>query len=357
MARHIEGPWYRASKNTWYATLNSKKVSLKVKGEENEAAATKAWHRLMAQEARDNQPPPTPAPKATPVPESNQAPKSEVTVKQLVDGFLQDADGRVSREAWRGYAKFLTPFSQAHGKRPAESITVHEAEGFARKPEWSSTYQAGFLGTLVMAYRWAVRQTLIASSPVKGVRKPPKASRGTKAVITEAEHKKLLSVADDVFGSFLVVLWHTGARPGEVTSLTAEQVNAATDGVIPLANHKTAHKGKARFLILTGEALAVVKERAEAVGNWLLFCGQYGALTPKAVSAKMERLCTKAGIRRVMAYGYRHTFATTALARGIPDATVAALLGHSGTAMLHKHYSHLTSQAQAMKEALVKMRA
>jgi integrase len=208
-----------------------------------------------------------------------------------------------------------------------------------------------------MAYRWAVRETMIASSPVESVRKPPKASRGTKAVITEAEHNKLLSAADDVFRSFLIVLWHTGARPGEISSLTAEQVNAASDGVIPLANHKTAHKGKARFLILTSEALTVAKERADAVGSGLLFGGRHGALTPKAVSAKMERLCTKAGIRRVMAYGYRHTFATTALARGIPDATVAALMGHSGTAMLHKHYSHLTSQAQALREALAKVRA
>jgi hypothetical protein len=120
MARRVEGAWYRASKNTWYATINGKKVSLKVKGQQNEAAATKAWHRLMAQEVGDN---PLSLPQKTtplPVPEPKQELKAEVTVKQMVDAFLQDADGRVCREAWRGYAKFLTPFSQAHGKRPAE---------------------------------------------------------------------------------------------------------------------------------------------------------------------------------------------------------------------------------------------
>ncbi len=42
-------PWYRQSKGTWYATMeNGRKVSLGVKGEEYEAEAVAAWHRLIA---------------------------------------------------------------------------------------------------------------------------------------------------------------------------------------------------------------------------------------------------------------------------------------------------------------------
>ena len=58
-----------------------------------------------------------------------------------------------------------------------------------------------------------------------------------------------------------------------------------------------------------------------------------------------------------IAYGYRHSFATTALANGVPDAQVAALLGHASTTILHQHYSHLTSQAQALRDALAKVRS
>jgi hypothetical protein len=39
-----------------------------------------------------------------------------------------------------------------------------------------------------------------------------------------------------------------------------------------------------------------------------------------------------------------------------PAAHVAALLGHSGTAMLHKHYSHLTARAGVLRAALGKVR-
>jgi hypothetical protein len=35
---------------------------------------------------------------------------------------------------------------------------------------------------------------------------------------------------------------------------------------------------------------------------------------------------------------------------------VAELLGHSGTAMLHRHYAHLTARAKALRDALGKVR-
>jgi site-specific recombinase XerD len=52
----------------------------------------------------------------------------------------------------------------------------------------------------------------------------------------------------------------------------------------------------------------------------------------------------------------RHSFATDALANGVPDAQVAELLGHSETAMLHEHYSHLTARARALRSALGRVR-
>ena len=48
MARHVEGPWYRVSKGTWYATVNGKSLSLGVRGEGNRKEAQEAWHKLMA---------------------------------------------------------------------------------------------------------------------------------------------------------------------------------------------------------------------------------------------------------------------------------------------------------------------
>ena len=62
-----------------------------------------------------------------------------------------------------------------------------------------------------------------------------------------------------------------------------------------------------------------------------------------------------AGVK-ITAYCLRHTFATDALANGVPDAHVAELLAHEGTAMLHRHYAHLGARAKALRDALDRIR-
>lgn len=354
MARRADGPWFRAGKNSWYASVNGEQINLKVKGIENQPDAVRAWHRLMAGD------PIQPAPHAhTPLPPGDTPPparsdRSPLTVTELVAAFLADAAGRMSNGCRRNYRIFLDHLSAKCGHLRAVALTDVETERTASRPDWSTTYQANYLACASTAFRWATRHRLIPSNPLTDLRKPVRRSRGVSAVVSEDEHRRLLAVADPLMRDLLTVLWATGARPGELTGLTGDMVSRATDGVIPLAEHKNAGKGKPRFLILTGEAWEVVSRRTMSEG--LLFRGsRNGPLTPKAIASRMRRLCDKAGIRAI-AYGYRHGFATDALVKGLPDAQVAALLGHSSTTMLHKHYSHLTGQSRVLREALAKVR-
>jgi integrase len=334
MARQSEGAWYRSGKDAWYATISGKKIALGVKGKQNKKAAKEAWYRLSAM--------PKPSPKA-----------HDFSVSTLVERYLADSKTRISPEAHRGYCKFLKPFADAYGSRQAEALTAQEAEAFARSRQWSPTYQAGFLGTLSGAYRWAVRERFIAINPMNSVRKPIRKSRGTEAILSPDDHTRLIAKAKPDMKDFLILLWQTGARPSEIAGLQAEQVLASDNGIIPLVKHKNAHHGKARFLIVQGEAWDMIKRRAKAVGSGLLF----GQLTANAIGQRLRKLCRKAGVKHCIAYGYRHSYATQALAKGVPDATVAALLGHSGTAMLHRHYSHLTAQTQVLRQAAAQVRA
>jgi len=107
--------------------------------------------------------------------------------------------------------------------------------------------------------------------------------------------------------------------------------------------------------MLSGEAWAIAQRRA-AEGEGLLFKGLNGRLTATAIGLRLTRACRKAGLRHCIPYGCRHTFATDALAAGVPDATVASLLGHCDTSMVHKHYSHLSSRTQTLKDAAGRIR-
>jgi len=125
-----------------------------------------------------------------------------------------------------------------------------------------------------------------------------------------------------------------------------------------MVKHKTAHKGQQRIIYLTPELVSLCKELAAKHPEGALFRTTTGLPWCHTcyLAEKVRALRKRLGIRGVMPYGYRHSFATDALANGVPDAQVAELLGHSGTAMLHRHYSHLTARARTLKEALERVR-
>jgi integrase len=330
-------PWYRESKGTWYCTLDGRKVSLGVRGRENRAEAMKAWHRLMAD---GRQPKPEPKP---------------VSVGDVLSAFLADCEGRVKPKTMHDYGVFLNAFAGRFGKREASALTTAEAERYARKPTWSSSTQNDFLGILASAFSWAERMRLIDRSPLVGLRKPPKASRGAKSVLSAETVRHLLGHADAEFSALVRFLWATGCRPSEPSGLTADAVLWAERCAV-LSDHKTAHRGKGRVIYLSDEALGILREQqAKHPTGYLFRRPSGGRWTTHSITGKFGRVSRKAGVK-VTAYGLRHTFATDALANGVPDAQVAELMGHSGTATLHRHYAHLGAKAKALREALGRVR-
>jgi integrase/recombinase XerC len=328
-------PWYRASKGTWYATIGGKKVSLRVQGRKNRAEAIRVWHELLA-----NGRPDTTVPKADPI------------AAQVIGEFLADCEARLKPATVRGYRDFLTPFQRHCCNMPASAVTPEHAEAYSRKPTWSGSTRHDFLSILSIAFRWAERTGRVACNPLRHLRKPPMQSRGDKALITADEHAHLSEAAPRHFLPFLRLLHATGARPGEIASITADNFDAA-NAIIRLRDHKTARHGKRRVIFLPAEAVAILNEQKAKYGSGHLLRGRFGVpYTKNAVVHMFARLRKRTGIKNATAYGYRHSFATDALASGVPDAHVAELMGHSGTAMLHRHYGHLSSRAGVLRTAL-----
>lgn len=209
------------------------------------------------------------------------------------------------------------------------------------------------LTTIITAFRWAVREGLLPPNPLTGIRKPPCGSRGAEAVINEDEFQRLHNAASTAFKPFLMGLWLTGCHPGELARLTASDVNYE-NGVAVLTDHKTAGRtGKPRLIFLSPEAVNLFRsQRAVNKDDGLLFRNRLGGQWTRWTMLKaIQAARVKANVPHAICYGLRHSFATAALVNGVPDATVAALLGHSSTAMLHKHYSHLTARADVLRKA------
>ena len=354
-------PWFRASKGTWYVTLNGKKVSLGVQGEDNRDEAIKAWHVLMAGRDQGQTQPeqePSVAELIRQLLADREKPKPQgPTISEVIRQFLGNCEGRAKPNTVRVYSYFLLPFAEQHGEQNASELTPVLAESYARRESWSDSTRNALLGTLVTAFRWAVRKArLIPHSPLEGLERPPKASRGADALVTSEEHDGLMEAATPAFALFLRVLYATGARPGEVAKISSENFDP-TLGIVTLHEHKMAHKGKRRVIHLTGEVMSLLSDSMRRFPTGPLLRNTKGKpWTTKSLVKAMIATRQRARIDGAMCYSYRHTFATDALAAGVPDAQVAELLGHSGTTMLHKHYSHLTAKARVLRSALDQVR-
>ncbi len=333
-------------------------MCLGIRGQQNEAAAWRAWELLRSGQPLHPTFPPDPVPithlpasVATP-PVWQSAPVPAVTVQAVIDAFLADAAERVKPDTLSVYRLFLNGFADKHGTVAAASLTCPLAESYSRKPKWNDSTRSVFLATVVRAFYHAERSRIIDRTPLVGLRKPHIASRAADSMVTAEQHTKLAAASPPYFRQFLEMLHLTGCRPAEAAQLTATDLDWDA-GTATVRQHKTMRKGKRRVLYLPPAAVTLLRELAAQRPTGTLFRNRIGKpWTRAAIGMAMRKASREARLPSKIAYGYRHAFATDALAAGVPDAHVAELLGHSSTAMLHKHYSHLSTRVKVLTDAV-----
>jgi integrase len=348
--------WYCRSRGQYRITnpMTGKQVPLSPRGTPespaNEAAARAAWEQLQ------NAAPPA----AT-------APTAGVTTAGAVDAYLAWADrrlrlGKLSPGCLQNYRQALGPLREAFGPRPISGIIPEELEDWAALPRrvhgrpqdpprpWSPSTQHNYLGVVLQVFKKT-------KCPIS-LDRPHKESRGAAVVLSDEQFALVLDSVGTSrrAGDLAALLWvlrETGARPGEVTGLTPDTVDWP-NALVRLTVHKTRKQtGRDRVIILNPAALAVLAGQKEKYGRGLLFRNRDGrAYTSHEVARRLERVSGRLGFR-VVAYGLgRHSWATDKLKKGMPDSMVAAALGQTGTATLHRHYAHLCEDARAIREAI-----
>lgn len=318
-------PWWRTDRGSWFVTHNGKKTNLQVHDKNDEAGAWAAFQAILQ------------AAKGKP------ACRSE-SVSELASEYLDSRSHEICDKTRRGYDSCLRWFVARFGQRCPADIEPSAVEKSAKAEDWSDSHRANVAWTVQAFMRWTGRKEFTLHRPAKD-------SRGVEAVIPDEVYRKILRETHGDFYNLMRLLWAVGSRPMESGALTAEMIDWAS-GTITLRKHKTKKKtGKPRILYLNSDALAVLREQADKYPAGALFRNIKGApLTLQNVMVRMIRLSERIG-HHVTAGMFRHTFATRALAAGIPDTHVAALLGHTSTAMVWKHYGHLNANAKLLREA------
>jgi integrase len=309
-------PWFRKSKGCWYVWIDDRQVSLGTDRKE----AFKKWHVILAGCCGES-----------------------LTVRQALEHV--PLEGLAPASA-RNYCRFCDPFVEALSNRLVSDLT-HAAvlSWLDRQVGWGESTRWLCL-TILQAAFGRVSEV----NPLKGLKKPRLRSRGDDALVRSERHQELLAEAPQHIRDALTLLNETGCHPAELVSVEARHFSA---GCLILDRHKTATKtGKTRIIVLSRAANGLVQGLAERHPDGPLFRRPDGSpLRARDVGDWLYR--HNAG---VIPYAYRHSLATDALLEGIADAVVAGLLGHTGTAVLHRHYNHIAAKAQAMREALGKVR-
>lgn len=317
-------PWFRKSTGRWYVTFNGKQTALPVTDPSDQSAA---WDAFRALVARANS-----SPVGRPEP-----------VAELIAEYLDSIAHRVNERTRNSYKSYLRRFAALFGNSAVNALDAATIERAALQEGWSDSTRANYLLSVQSFVRWAGR-------PDFAIRRPAKESRGAEAVISEETHRLVLRETTGDFHEYCRFLWAVGCRPMEAARLLVVNVDFAS-GTATLRQHKMKHKGQARVLYLSSEALSIARGQVEKYEAGHLFRGLGGKpLTLHAIVCRFLRISAKLG-RSVRAYDYRHTWATRALLAGVPDTHVAAMLGHRSTQMLHLHYSHVGQNAVILREA------
>lgn len=363
-------PFFREFDGCWYAQTRvggkRKQVKLRdlsnnpIRGEENEAAAWKAFHRLMAEDPAN-----LPAPSQLKVaevcdlflsaicPYAGQAPETPPKANAEQPPLKAGATHDVRTYWW--YRKYLQSFCDFFGTLLALDVKpLHVSRWLDAHPKWTTSRRCAVI-CVKRAYNWAEAEGVINANPMKKVKKPSPVRRD-RILAPEERSALLAAIRDQEFRDFVFALQETGCRPGEVRRVTAAQVNLEL-GVWVLEHHKTRKKtGLPRVIYLTPGMIELCRRLCEKWPEGPIFRGpaRKGCkpFSRNAVRCRFRRLRAKLPqLKGVISYTFRHSYITDALERGVPAATVAELAGHTDLKMIQAHYAHLSEKREHLAEA------
>jgi integrase len=159
--------------------------------------------------------------------------------------------------------------------------------------------------------------------------------------LTVAEAKRLVNACDGDFRMLVQAALETGARYGELSRLKVSDFHPDS-GTVAIRISKT---NKPRHVVLTDEGRAFFRHVCTGrAGTELMFTRADGCAWLRAnQSRRMGDAVKRAKISPAISFhGLRHTWASLSVMAGMPLMIVAKNLGHADTAMVQKHYGHMS---------------
>lgn len=246
-----------------------------------------------------------------------------------------DQHARRRNRSWRqADALVRRRLLPAWGKLQAATITRADVRALMARLVEAPIAANQVLAAASAIFTWAVKQELIAANPCIGIERNPTTSRDR--VLSDSEIPRFWAAFDDVglvAGSALKAILLLGQRPGEVTHMRFEHLEAgwwqmpgAPDPAIGWPGTKN---GQSHRVWIPAPARAILAElsgdTAPAAG--FVFAGERGRPI-RDLSVAMRAVCTALGADRATPHDLRRTHGTTITALGFGREAMNRIQNH-----------------------------
>ncbi len=205
----------------------------------------------------------------------------------------------------------------------------------------------------------AVEKKLIKRNPAKDAKIPSATRYEMQTLDAEEMQRLLIQAKEDGCYELLLLDLGTGLRRGELCALQWRDLNAAT-GELRIERQVHRIKGKLvvsplktdaanRSIILPPSLLSAILEYRKTVHSRWMFPSprkEDAPRDPAAVRKRLSIVLERAGCKHIRFHDLRHTFATTALGRGMDVKTLSAIIGHATSATTLNIYAHTNKEMQ-----------
>lgn len=237
-----------------------------------------------------------------------------------------DEVNAANAKQWQRWADWLT----AQGKTPA-TATAADATTFAHQFQGHAKTWKNYRATLGRVYRLAGRTNPADTVNVLG-------TPHQRRALTLEECQRLLHVATGELHTAVCLALYTGARLGDVVTLTHAAVDR-TAAVICFQPGKTRGSSGVRCTVPIHPAL-LAELPTPGSGPLLPALALRYARDRHNVARLFARLFKRAKIHGASFHCLRHTFISRLAESGAPVELTRELVGHTTTAMT-RHYTHV----------------
>ena len=279
----------------------------------------------------------------------NRLPGEQKTFREMMDRYMAE-HSIPNKKSWQRDRDSLTHLNPIFGELTLPEITSPRISEYKYHRRLEGAAPATInkeLALMKHAFTLAIKEwEWTRENPVKNVRmekEPPPRDRW----LAYEEEDCLLSVCPAWLKGIIIFAIETGARRGEILSLTWNEVNLPSE-LVTILGRKTAVN---RSIPLTQRVIEVLKTRGRrrskvrSIYEDLVFTYPEGKRVDISdLRLAFEGALRKTGIQSFRFHDLRHSFASRWAQAGIDTYTIQTLMGHKSFSTTQR-YAHHNSQS------------